>query len=109
MLSSILSKSDCASCKFCCSFKRSSLWETPVFEKALAEKLKLLYKDVKFHPLAGSSSSFTYDISSSYKTDNAEEEATCPAINRQPLQKVRDLAEQGLGKVILDYGISIEK
>ena len=144
MLSSILSKSDCASCKFCCSFKRSSLWETPVFEKALAEKLKLLYKNVKFQPLAGSSSSFTYDISSSYKTDNAEEEApcpfldknkgcilppedkpfdckiwplrvvrlpelavaltpTCPAINRQPLQKVRDLAEQGLGKVILDY------
>ena len=31
MLSSILSKSDCAECKFCCSFRRQSLWETPVF------------------------------------------------------------------------------
>jgi len=28
MLSKILSRKTCASCKFCCSFRRQSLWET---------------------------------------------------------------------------------
>lgn len=153
MLSSILSKSDCAQCKFCCSFKRTSLWETPVFEKELVQKLCVLYPQVKFVPSA-TGNSFTYDISSQYKTDDPAEEApcpfldthkgcilppedkpfdckiwplravrppseqettlqteklavaltpTCPAINKQPLQKVRDLAASGLGKAILDY------
>ena len=39
MLSSILSKSSCAACKFCCSFRRQSLWETPLFPPEVAEKL----------------------------------------------------------------------
>lgn len=54
MLSKILSKKDCANCKFCCSFRRQSLWETPVFE--WREKLNLL-------PL--------------FKTDDPEEEVPC--------------------------------
>ncbi|MDD7417839.1 MAG: hypothetical protein SPI86_00170 [Treponemataceae bacterium] len=29
MLSKILSKEQCAQCKFCCSFRRQSLWESP--------------------------------------------------------------------------------
>lgn len=39
MLSSILSKSQCAACKFCCSFRRQSLWETPLFPLKVVEKL----------------------------------------------------------------------
>lgn len=39
MLSSILSKNTCAACKFCCSFRRQSLWETPLFPPEVAEKL----------------------------------------------------------------------
>lgn len=39
MLSKILSKSSCAACKFCCSFRRQSLWETPLFSPEVAEKL----------------------------------------------------------------------
>ena len=39
MLSSILSKSSCAACKFCCSFRRQSLWETPLFPPEVAKKL----------------------------------------------------------------------
>ena len=55
MLSSILAKTDCAACKFCCSFRRSSLWETPVFDEADFEKLKELYPAAKFRdrPVAG--------------------------------------------------------
>jgi len=39
MLSTILSKQSCAACKFCCSFRRQSLWETPLFPPEVAEKL----------------------------------------------------------------------
>lgn len=55
MLSILLSKSECAACKFCCSFRRQSLWETPVFE--WRERLDLLPQ---------------------YKTDDPEEEVPCP-------------------------------
>jgi len=79
MLSKILSKSDCASCKFCCSFRRQSLWESPIFEKEKMEKLKKLYPDVKFKNQG--KFSFTFDISDKYKTDDSEEEAPCPFLD----------------------------
>lgn len=87
MLSSILKKSDCAECRFCCSFRRQSLWETPIFEQATVEKLRVLYPTAKFRPAGNtasvtsagtSASSFTFDISDQYKTNDPEEEAPCP-------------------------------
>ena len=39
MLSKVLSKESCAECRFCCSFRRCSLWETPLFPKDECEKL----------------------------------------------------------------------
>lgn len=39
MLSRILSRETCAACKFCCSFRRQSLWETPLFPPEVVEKL----------------------------------------------------------------------
>ena len=39
MLSKILSRESCAACKFCCSFRRQSLWETPLFPPEVVEKL----------------------------------------------------------------------
>ncbi len=150
MLSSILAKSDCAACKFCCSFRRTSLWETPVFPAEDLPKLQALKPQARFRPAGSSEKSFTFDLSASYKStgpqENPAEEApcpfldvergcslppelkpfeckiwplravrltngslkialtpTCPAINRQPLQKVRNLAASGLGQQILDY------
>ncbi len=152
MLSSILAKSDCAACKFCCSFRRTSLWETPIFSEADLPKLKELYPTAKFRLEENCGTSYTFDISDQYKTDDPNEEAlcpfldpsrgcslpselkpfdckiwplrvvsipkqsesepaqlvvaltpTCPAINKVPLQKVRDLAASGLGQQILDY------
>ena len=79
MLSAILSKESCAKCKFCCSFRRKSLWETPVFDSATVERLKNLYPDVKFRQVG--KSSFTYDISGNYKTQDSEEEALCPFLD----------------------------
>ena len=149
MLSSILAKSDCAACKFCCSFRRTSLWETPIFDKADFEKLKELYPAAKFRKAGTSGHSYTFDISDQYKTDNPNEEAlcpfldpsrgcqlplelkpfdckiwplravrapdqsikvaltpTCPAINKQPLANIRELAASGLGEQIVEYAES---
>ena len=43
MLSKVLKKSTCADCRFCCSFRRCSLWETPLFPKETMEKLEKEY------------------------------------------------------------------
>ena len=149
MLSSILAKSTCATCKFCCSFRRQSLWETPIFAAADLPKLQALYPSAKFRPAGASGTSFTFDISSAYHTQDPEEEAlcpfldpakgctlppdlkpfdckiwplravrqtdntiavaltpTCPAINKVPIEQVRELAASGLGQQILDYSAS---
>lgn len=75
VLSSILKKSDCAACKFCCSFRRQSLWETPVFSREIAEKIKELYPQACFK--AAGNSSITIDLSMLYKTNNPDEEVPC--------------------------------
>ena len=81
MLSSILKKSDCAECRFCCSFRRQSLWETPIFDASTVKKLRALYPAAKFRPAGPSGKSFTFDISDQYKTNDPEEEARCPFLD----------------------------
>jgi len=81
MLSSILKKSDCAECRFCCSFRRQSLWETPIFDAPTVKKLRTLYPAAKFRPAGPSGKSFTFDISDQYKTNDPEEEARCPFLD----------------------------
>lgn len=81
MLSSILKKSDCAECRFCCSFRRQSLWETPIFDAPTVKKLRALYPAAKFRPASPSGKSFTFDISDQYKTNDPEEEARCPFLD----------------------------
>ncbi len=75
MLSSVLSHEDCAKCRFCCSFRRQSLWETPLFGEETAARLAKLYPEAKFKPREGV---LTIDIDNCYKTDDPEEEALCP-------------------------------
>lgn len=72
MLSSILSKKQCAACKFCCSFRRQSLWETPLFPPEVAEKLSKpneygvvgVFRDGQI-------------ILGGYRTDDPDEEVPC--------------------------------
>ena len=75
MLSSVLSKSECAECRFCCSFRRKSLWETPLFDEETVRKLKKMYPEARFKPRGDA---FTTDLDDGYKTDDPEEEAPCP-------------------------------
>ena len=96
MLSSILLKSDCAACKFCCSFRRQSLWETPVFYEEDISKIKKLFPEVRFRELkaeadnsnavdTGISKSkvYTFDIYDKYKTNSSEEEVPCPFLDTE--------------------------
>ena len=78
MLSSILSKNTCAACKFCCSFRRQSLWETPLFPPEIAEKLSKPneYGVVgEFHD--------GQIILGGYRTANPEEEVPCTFLDPQ--------------------------
>ena len=72
MLSKVLSKSSCAACKFCCSFRRQSLWETPLFPPEVTEKLS---KPNEY----GEVGEFRNGqiVLGGYRTDDTEEEVPC--------------------------------
>lgn len=81
MLTKILSKETCKNCKFCCNFKRESLWETPLFSYTQKEILKEKYPQAKFK--MNKDCSFTIDLDSLYKTEQTEEEAVCWFLNAE--------------------------
>lgn len=84
MLSSILSKTDCASCRFCCSFRRVSMWETPVFTKENIKAISENHPDLlnELHTFEKDGLKYaTYDLSDKYVTDNPDEEAPCPFLD----------------------------
>ena len=81
MLSGILKKEDCAVCRFCCSFRRTSLWETPVFTKENIDAIKAdpSLDDSVLNVIKKDGYCFAkYDFSGKYKTDDVSEEAPCP-------------------------------
>ena len=72
MLSRVLSRSSCAACKFCCSFRRQSLWETPLFPPEVAEKLSKPNE----YGVVGEFRDGQI-ILGGYRTDDPEEEVPC--------------------------------
>jgi len=95
MLSKILSKISCAACKFCCSFRRLSLWETPLFPPEVAEKLsrKNEYGVVgEFTPVQDAretrdarevQNAYRLVLENNYCTDDPEEEVPCTFLDPQ--------------------------
>ena len=80
MISEILDAKTCAECRFCCSFRRCSLWETPIFDVRIADKLKnkCNFKVEEINNGKGA----VYDLSKLYKTEDAKEEVPCPFLDR---------------------------
>ena len=72
MLSRVLSKQSCAACKFCCSFRRQSLWETPLFPPEVVEKLSKPNE----YSVVGEFRNGQI-VLGGYRTDNPEEEVPC--------------------------------
>ena len=78
MLSKILSKKSCAACKFCCSFRRQSLWETPLFPQEVAEKLS----SENEYGVVGEFRDGQI-VLGGYRTDDPEEEVPCTFLDPQ--------------------------
>ncbi|MBR4581093.1 MAG: hypothetical protein IKO32_07655, partial [Lachnospiraceae bacterium] len=85
MLSKILKKESCAACRFCCVFRRQSLWETPIFtkenEQAIRDDLSLDASSLI--PAGKEQEYYRYDLSEKYQTDDSEEEAPCPYLGEK--------------------------
>ena len=84
MLSGILKKEECAACRFCCSFRKTSLWETPIFTKENIDAIKAnpnLDSDVLIESEIDGLIKATYDLSNNYKTNDPNEEAPCPYLS----------------------------
>ena len=87
MLSRVLSRSSCAACKFCCSFRRQSLWETPLFPPEVVEKLSKPNE----YGVVGEFRDGQI-ILGGYRTDDPEEEVPCSFLdpNRGCILKPED-------------------
>ena len=126
MLSKVLEKSTCAKCKFCCSFRRCSLWETPLFPENTVEKLEsrgsyqfdmndeneevpcffldpdkgctLSYEDKPFDCKI-------WPLRIMKKDDEyvIALTPTCPSIGKEPSDELQKLVDDGLGDIIYDY------
>ncbi len=79
MLSEVLSKSTCAQCKFCCSFRRQSLWETPLFDDETIQKLS----DENEYNVTGCFKNRQTQLDHLYKTADPEEEVPCTFLDPQ--------------------------
>jgi len=82
MLSKVLSKSSCASCKFCCSFRRQSLWETPLFSQETVDKLSReneygVVGEFRMFQTAQGECFGRLILENNYCTDDPEEEVPC--------------------------------
>lgn len=88
MLSKVLSKNSCAACKFCCSFRRKSLWETPLFPHEIAEKLSREneYGVVGEFRMSQTVQGVRFDrlvLENNYRSDDPEEEVPCTFLDPQ--------------------------
>ena len=75
MLTSIFTPADCATCKLCCNFHRSSAWETPSLDEELVYLLQEECVPLEKRP-DGSTSFFL-----NFCTENEDEVANCPMLD----------------------------
>lgn len=76
MLSKILQKETCAGCRFCCSFRRCSLWETPLFPMEVTDKY--VSKGYSFNTFdINGASCGQLELAGNYKTESEDEEVPC--------------------------------
>ena len=84
MLSGILNKEDCANCRFCCSFRRVSLWELPKLPESFLEKYGSNLRGEKVNYIINRTDDERWavtDLTGSYRTDDPDEEAPCPFLD----------------------------
>lgn len=75
MLTQFFTPQQCAECKLCCNFRRSSAWETPALPPALAKQLAAV--GVPLESRADGSCSFRL----TYHSSDPAESANCPMLD----------------------------
>ena len=83
MLSELMTGETCAKCKYCCSFKKTSLWEVPTFP---ADSFKKLVKDTDCKYIIEKAGRCSYgkpDLVDEYLSNNSEEEVPCPFLDME--------------------------
>ena len=75
MLTQFFTPQQCAECKLCCNFRRSSAWETPALPAPLAEELRAA--GVPIEQRADGSCSFRL----TYLSADPAETANCPMLD----------------------------
>lgn len=81
MLSKILEKPTCASCKFCCVFSRKALWEVPNFPREFLDELQ---KFAVTPPLfTEENRALTLHLEQLYKTNSEQETVPCSFLDEK--------------------------
>lgn len=78
MLTPILSKEKCAQCKFCCTFRRESIWETP---KIPNEVVAMYPEQAQWLRDRGGYAQMC--LEGKYRTEDPEEEVPCLFLHPQ--------------------------
>lgn len=77
MISEVLSRKTCAACRFCCAFRRQSLWELPVFSDEAVAKLSRPNE----YGVVARFENGRPRLEDAFATDDPEEEAPCPFLD----------------------------
>lgn len=77
MLTHLLRAQDCAACRLCCHFQRSSAWETPAIEPELVARYRELNPPPPLMERADGSITFALR----FPPDDAAVEAPCPMLD----------------------------
>ena len=83
MLSKVLKKEVCAECRFCCSFRRQSLWELPGLSTEFMEKYKTGSDGSPINYIVSGEGRGVTDLRNGYQTDDPNEEVPCPFLDKQ--------------------------
>ena len=84
MLSSVLVKKECAVCRFCCSFRRKSLWELPKLPLTFIQDHKTGRngEEIEYKVFGSGETGWAVtDLTKKYETDDPEEEVLCPFLD----------------------------
>ncbi len=84
MLQKVLSKETCAKCRFCCSFRRQSLWELPRVPLDFCLKYPVSPDGTPVSYKTDENRGMKYavtDLTGKYRTEDPEEEVPCPFLD----------------------------
>lgn len=81
MLEKILSPRDCADCRFCCSFRKVSMWETPLFTPENYRAMCKTPRENHERLECMENGLYRYNLEMDYATDDVDEEVACPFLD----------------------------